>query len=368
LVVIPASFLVVATGVIACLVAPISDFLLQAYGAVADLTSSATIQFTHWLARLPWAYIEGVHAPILLLIAYLLILAVFVEWRRPVRPMLVIAVLVALNAFIWGEAASTAHRLRLTFFDVDQGDAILLEFPHGQRLLIDTGPWHEYADAGERVLLPYLARQGIRRLQAVIITHPHADHMGGLPSLLSSWLKIDTVYSCGVEIDSWLEQKCERMLDSLRVPGRTLRAGDMLPVFQPAQIGVLAAGSGGLGAAENVNNASVVLKVLWGETALLFTGDAEWQSEWYMTRYAEILDSDMLKVGHHGSQTSSTLPFLKAVSPQWALTSVGRRNKFGHPNPVVMARLDSLGIRNVRTDLNGAVIFETDGKILKRLR
>lgn len=368
LIVIPASFLAVATGVIACLVAPISEFLLQAYGAVADVTTTATIHFTHWLARLPWAYVEGVHAPALLLIAYLLMLGVFVEWRRPVRVRLMIAALAVLNVFVWCEAAQTVPRLRLTFFDVDQGDAILLEFPGGRRMLIDTGPWYEYADAGERVLLPYLARQGIRRLQAVIITHPHADHLGGLPSLLSSWLKIDTVYSCGVEINSWLEQKCERLLDSLRVPRRALRAGDLLPVFQPAQIGVLAAGAGGFGAAENVNNASVVLKVLWGETAMLFAGDAEWQSEWHMTQNAEILDSDLLKAGHHGSQTSSTLPFLKAVTPQWAVTSVGRRNRFGQPHQVVMARFDTLGIRNVRTDQNGAVIFETDGKTLERLR
>jgi competence protein ComEC len=234
--------------------------------------------------------------------------------------------------------------------------------------LIDAGPWYEYTDAGERVLLPYLARQGIRRLQAVVITHPHADHLGGLPSLLSSWVKIDTVYFCGVEIDSWLEQKCERLLDSLHVPRRALRAGEVLRAFLPAQIGVVAAGTGGSGVIENVNNASVVLKTIWGETTLLFAGDAEWQSEWQMTRHAEILDSDLLKVGHHGSQTSSTLPFLKAVTPQWAVTSVGRRNKFGHPHPAVMARFDSLGIRNVRTDRQGAVIFETDGKILRQLR
>jgi beta-lactamase superfamily II metal-dependent hydrolase len=131
---------------------------------------------------------------------------------------------------------------------------------------------------------------------------------------------------------------------------------------------VLAAGRANSGTVENVNNASAVLKILWGETALLFSGDAEWQSEWRMSRHAEILHSDLLKVGHHGSKTSSTWPFLKAVTPQWAVTSVGRRNKFRHPHAEVMARLDSLGVQNIRTDLNGAVIFEADGKTLKRLR
>jgi len=368
LIVIPISFFAVAAGVVACLVAPLSNFLLQVYGAAAELTVKFMIHFTQWLARLPGAYVEGVHAPLLLLLVYLLALAVFVEWRRKSRRGLMVAALAMLNVFIWREAWLSGPKLRLTFFDVGQGDAVLLEFPQGKRMLIDAGPWSEYSDAGERVLLPYFAQSGIRHLQAVVITHPHADHLGGLPALLSSWVKIDTVYFCGVEINSWLEQQCERGLDSLRVPYRSLHTGEALPAFAPAQIGVLAAGRNGAGAVENANNASVVLKILWGEIALLFAGDAEWQSEWRMTRRAAILDSDLLKAGHHGSQTSSTLPFLRAVTPQWAVISAGRRNKFGHPHPQVLARLDSLRIQSVRTDLNGAVIFETEGKVLKRLR
>jgi competence protein ComEC len=142
----------------------------------------------------------------------------------------------------------------------------------------------------------------------------------------------------------------------------------MLRQFEPAQIAVLAAGRESGDIVENVNNTSVVLKIIWGVTTLFFAGDAERQSEWRMTRHAEMLDSDLLKVGHHCSRTSSTVPFLEAVTPQWAVTSVGRRNKFGHPHAEVMARFDSLGIQNIRTDVNGGVIFETDGKTLKRLR
>lgn len=368
LIVIPASFLAVATGLMACLCAPLSEFLLQVYGAVAEVTVTGMIHFTRWLARLPGAYVEAVPGPFLVLIFYLLLLVAFVEWRRRVRPWVLVAALAVLNVFVWREAWHAAPKLRLTFFDVGQGDAALLEFPDDRRLLIDAGPWHEYTDAAERVLLPYFAKQGIRRLQAAVITHPHADHLGGLPSLLASWLQIDTVYWCGIKSDSELEKKCERRLDSLRVPRRALRRGETLTQFEPAQIAVLASGRKDKGIVENLNNASTVLKVVWGETALLFAGDAEWQSEWRMTRHAGILDSDLLKVAHHGSKTSSTLPFLQAVTPHWAVTSVGRRNQFRHPHPEVMSRLEALGIQNIRTDLNGAVIFEADGKALKRLR
>jgi competence protein ComEC len=117
-----------------------------------------------------------------------------------------------------------------------------------------------------------------------------------------------------------------------------------------------------------LNDASIVVKVVFGQHAFLFPGDAELESESHLLQFAQVLDSDLLKVGHHGSITSSLPQFLYAVSPQWAVASVGRWNRFGHPDPEVIARYDSLGLPFLRTDQNGAVIFETDGKVLKRIR
>jgi competence protein ComEC len=220
--------------------------------------------------------------------------------------------------------------LRVTFFDVGQGDAALLEFPNG-RLLIDTGPREGDRDAAARALVPFFRRQGIRELEAVVISHPHADHLGGLPTLLHE-VKIKKVFICGIKSNSILEQNCEKLLDGLQVPSVVLNAGHRLTNFAPAEIWTLYPRRG-MRWARNLNEASVVVKVIFGAHSFLFPGDAEIESEGHLLNFAEVLDSDVLKVGHHGSRTSSLPRFINAVSPQWAVTSVGRWNRFGHPHP-----------------------------------
>lgn len=364
--VIPAALIIVTTATAACafsFFAPLSQLI----GSVADLTTAEMIAFTKWLAEIPLAYVDGVYVSPWLLLVYSILIFMFVEWRRSplARPWLVGAGLLVLNIFVWQQAWFAGPKLRLTFFDVGQGDAALLEFPQGN-LLIDTGPFDEEYDAASWVLLPFFRRSGIRELDAVVITHPHADHLGGLPALLRE-IKIKKVFVCGVETNASLEQLCEKLADSLRVPFLALRAGDRLADFAPARVWALHPRRDEAGF-HRLNDASVVVKVVFGQHTFLFSGDAEFESESHLLQTAHVLDSDILKVGHHGSITSSLRQFLDAVSPQWAVASVGRWNRFGHPDPEVIARYDSLAIPFLRTDQNGAVIFESDGKTLKRIR
>jgi len=366
LVVVPVSFIIILASTLACvfsLIKPVS----QLCGYVADLTTGGLIEFTRRLSHAPFAYVDSVDVPPLLLLFYVIVIVTLVEWRRAplARRFLLPAGIVVLNIFIWQQALAASPNLRATFFDVGQGDAALLEFPAG-RMLVDAGPLQENYDAGERVLIPFLRTHGIRRLDAVVITHPHADHLGGLPALLQE-IAVKKIFVCGVETNSPLEQRCERLADSLRVPILALRAGERLPDFAPAQVWALHPLRHESGF-ENINDASVVLKVIFGQHAFLFPGDAEFESENHLLQFAPVLNSDVLKVGHHGSSTSSLAPFLQAASPRWAVASVGRWNKFGHPDPRVLARYDSLGIPLLRTDQNGAVVFETDGRVLKRIR
>lgn len=366
LLVIPASFVIVVGATAACAFSFFA-IVVQIFGSLANFFTGALIAFTRWLADVPLAYVAGVYLSPWLLLFYVIVIAMLVEWRRtPIaRRWLVPASLIVLNIFVWQGAVAAGPKLRATFFDVGQGDAALLEFPAG-RLLIDAGPLQENYDAAERVLVPHFQRHGIRELEAVVITHPHADHLGGLPTLLQA-IKIKQIFICGVETNSALEQRCEKLADSLNVPVLALRAGERLPAFAPAEVLALHPRRHE-GHFEHLNDASVVIKVAFGQQAFLFSGDAEFEGESHLLQSAPILHSDVLKVGHHGSSTSSLPQFIGAVSPQWAVASVGRWNNFGHPDPQVIARYDSLGIQFLRTDHNGAVIFATDGKTLKRVR
>jgi len=366
LIVIPISFIIILASTLACifsLIEPASQF----FGYIADLTTGGLIDFTRRLSQIPLAYVDSVYVSPLLLLFYVIIIVTLVEWRRApaMRRFLLPAGVLVLNIFVWQKALAAGPNLRVTFFDVGQGDAALLEFPAG-RLLVDAGPLLENYDAGERVLVPFLRTHGIRQLDAVVITHPHADHLGGLPALLQE-IKIKKAFVCGVETNSLLEQRCERLADSLRVPLLILRASERMPDFAPAQVWALHPLRHEFGF-EHLNDASVVLKVIFGQQAFLFPGDAEFESENHLLQFTPVLDSDVLKVGHHGSSTSSQAPFLQAVSPACAVASVGRWNNFGHPDPQVLTRYDSLGIPLLRTDRDGAVVFETDGKMLKRIR
>ncbi|NUO79917.1 DNA internalization-related competence protein ComEC/Rec2 [candidate division KSB1 bacterium] len=369
LMVIPVSFLTVATATLACTCAPFSNFVMQVYGAVADCAAAFMLKFTHWLATLPFAYIEGVRLAPWLIVSYLLLLATFVTWRKSTRRWLLPCALLVLNVHVWNEALGEVPRLRVTFFDVGQGDAAVLEFPQGKRLLIDTGPWRGETNAGASVLVPYFHRQGIRRLHAVVISHPHTDHLGGLPALLSA-LQIDTVYQCSNTTSSELVQRCARLMDSLHVPYRALHAGEQLHGFSPAAVTALCSSTGDQNPSwrDNLNDASLVIKIIFGKTSLLFPGDVEQLGEAHLLQHTPALDSDLLKVGHHGSRTSSSEVFLRAVTPQWAVISVGRYNRFGHPHAEILERYARLGIHMLRTSQNGAVIFETDGNSLQRTR
>ncbi len=369
LVVIPVSFLAIATAALACACAPLSNFVMQVYGAVAECAAAFMLKFTQWLATLPFAFVAGIHLAPWLILTYLLLLATFVMWRKPAKRWLLPCALLVLNFHIWNEALGEAPHLRVTFFDVGQGDAALLEFPQGKRLLIDTGPSYAETNAGERVLLPYLYRQGIRHLNAVVISHPHSDHLGGLPALLPA-LQIDTVYHCSTTSSSELELHCVRLMDSLHVPYRALHAGEQLHSFSPAMVTALCSSTGDQNQTwrANLNDASLVIKIIFGKISVLFPGDVEQLGEGHLLQHTPALDSDLLKVGHHGSRTSSSEAFLRAVTPQWAVISVGRHNRFGHPHAEVLERYERLGIRALRTSQTGAVIFETDGKSLWRTR
>ncbi len=249
--------------------------------------------------------------------------------------------------------------------DVGQGDSLLVITPDGKTLLIDGGGFgggpHQATqdfDIGEEVVSPVLWSRGIRHLDAVALTHAHSDHMGGLPAVLRNFHPDELWVGNNPRFGAYNDLLNQAA--ALYVRFRSFHAGDAF-AFGDTQIAVLAPFLGYQPGPEPANNDSLVLHVNYGTTSILLEGDAEAPVEDAMLREPG-LESTLLKVGHHGSLTSTRPEFLARVAPQWAVISCGLHNRYGHPRPEVLHELQSANVRTYSTDINGAACFALDGR------
>jgi competence protein ComEC len=249
--------------------------------------------------------------------------------------------------------------------DVGQGDSLLMITPDGKTLLIDGGGFGggpkqapQDFDIGEEVVSPALWARGIRHLDVVALSHAHSDHMGGLPAVLRNFHPDELWVGNNPRFGAY-----NALLDeaaALHVRVRSFRAGDAF-TFGSTQVNVLAPFRDYQPGAEPSNNDSLVLHMGYGTTSVMLEGDAEAPIEQAMLA-EQGLASTLLKVGHHGSITSTRPEFLARVAPQWAVISSGLHNRYGHPREEVLEELQEAHVRTLRTDVNGISCFVMDGK------
>lgn len=240
--------------------------------------------------------------------------------------------------------------LTVTFLDVGQGDASVLQCG-GQTMMIDGGK----AKASSYIY-SWLKKNQISYLDVMVATHTDADHIGGLPGALN-YAKVGTAYC---PVTSGTTKTFQSFVRYLKNQGKSItipKAGDEFSLGG-AQVRIL----GPTNPQAEGNNSSIVLKVTFGDTSFLFTGDAEREEEQELLESGYDLESTVLKVGHHGSDTSTSYLFLRTVNPQYAVISVGADNTYGHPTEAVLSRLRDADVKTCRTDLQGTITAVSDGK------
>lgn len=330
------------------IVLPMGEYLLRLAGEILSL--NITI-----LNVLDMGYVYPTIRPNLFEMAFYFALVLsLVYTKKKLIPGLVVCVLLPATA-VYGYISLERrfdNDLRVSFFDVGNGDAILVEAPKGARILIDGGGLHkgEY-DIGKSILTPILLSKKIRTLDYVINTHPHGDHIGGLSYIVANF----NVGCFAVSTYFVKEEKFADLMKLIRqkgIPARTLRTGDTLSL--PDGFEILTLSPDADASSENLNNASLVLKATYRDIAFLFTGDIDSGIEGHLIMSNRNVQANVLKVPHHGSKYSSSLAFLRAVRPDVAVLSAGTGIK-GIPSNEALERYRNLSIPVSRTDKNGFI-------------
>ncbi|MEX0680138.1 MAG: DNA internalization-related competence protein ComEC/Rec2 [Balneolales bacterium] len=331
-----------------------------------DYILTGLTSYVLWIGSSTFSWIEGTLTSNWIFAIWICGLALFASLRLPaLRWKMACALIACLLAFQVDRMFPKWHRplLQVTFFDVGQGDAVLLQTPAGFHYLYDTGVWTPRSDSADRILLPEFKAMGIHKLDGVILSHPHADHIGGMVSLMDH-IPIDTIYQSPYGHETNLYHQYMKRAYQKNIPVRMLSTGDRIDT-DPLMPMLVLAPSNEISATDP-NNRSVVLMVIFGDTRLILSGDAEREAETFMVKtFGDLLQANLLKIGHHASRTSSTTDYLNRVRPEKGVASLAWSNRYNHPHQSTIRRLKESGVSTRFTSLEGAVIYKSDGRMYK---
>lgn len=270
---------------------------------------------------------------------------------------LIILALVVCNIYLFNlDFKEQKNSLTFAMLDVGQGDGIFIESPTGVQVMFDAGPQHKITGALSRSMPPF-----DKSIDAVIITNPDADHIGGFAEVLKNY-KVGLVLEPGTFNESRTYQNLETEIKRQNIPDVLVKKGMRLDIGGGAFIDILFPDRDV--SSFTSNDGSIIARLTYGSTSIMLTGDTTTETEKIILGEfsKEELHSTILKVGHHGSRTSSSSEFVQAVSPKYAVISDGKDNKYGHPHPDTLNTLEKVGAQVFRTDLLGSIIMKSDGQ------
>jgi len=273
---------------------------------------------------------------------------------------------VAVAGLVWFavfKVEAVGGLLRVHFFDVGQGDAIFIEAENGNQVLVDGGPNSSVlAKLGE--VMPFWDRS----IDLVILTHPHADHLDGVLEVLKRY-DVGVVMESGVNHSIPEYEEWHQLLKEKNIKVVVAKSGQKVRLSDLAYLDILTPFENFAGESpKNVHDSIIIAKLVHASTTALFMGDAEKQMEYRLLFSGAEIDADILKVGHHGSKTSTSEELLRAVTPEISVISAGRKNRYGHPHQEVIDRLENSGIKIFRTDIDGDIVFVSNGVGFQEMR
>jgi competence protein ComEC len=373
LIVIPAIGIIIASAIATLFVSVFLPIAAIYFAAANNLFAAGILSLIKFSGDLSFSYININNysiADLLIFYFMLIFLLYFLPRFNNMKSKLFLLILILANTYIFSSIDNTDllpdNYLSVFMIDIGQGDSFLIKFPNGKTALVDAGNTTIFFDNGERVILPLLNYLGIKKIDYGIVTHIDADHYGGYVSLILNGMIGEIIKP---ELDTSLskDKRFEEFIHNRGLPIKYFKE-QKLEVGNAALYFLYDENLKSL-SGESTNDRSGIFKMEYGHTSFLFTGDVEKRIEkFYVGKYKNFLDSDVLKVGHHGSKTSSSKEFLEYVTPEISLISAGFKNKFGHPSIEIIKRLENVGSIIYRSDLQKAILIRSDGEEIKVIK